>query len=117
MMPPASPWDALLRFSTPIRATRPTSEPPRQQEDTKLARLLAELSARDSATTLTLSVCCDLSSRQVWGLLKAPRAAGQVSYSEGRWTCNRDWRGAAVERAAALLRAHGWQVQAPGGTR
>lgn len=67
----------------------------------------------DSATTATLCVCCDLDSRQVWGLLKAPRERGQVKFAGGRWALNDNYRGAAVERAAELLRSRGWTVNPP----
>jgi hypothetical protein len=83
---------------------------------TKLGSLLDALAARDSATTTTLCACCELDSRQVWGLLKAPRAMGRVRFEAGRWSLNPDYRGAAVERAAELLRARGWTVIPPEGS-
>ena len=96
----ATPWDALLRH--PAIRLRPDAEPGAQdaRQGTKLARVLAELAQLDNIPTLALCVRCDLERRQVWGLLKAPRAAGQVTFSAGRWALNRDWRGRDIERAA-----------------
>lgn len=114
MNTPASPWDVLLR------GPRIRIQPDRAEQDAdvkagcKLARLLDELGQRDSATTLTLCACAELSSRQVWGLLKGPREIGQVRYAEGRWSLVRGFAGRRVERAAALLRAQGWHVVPPG---
>lgn len=112
----ASPWDALLRPHRPIRLHTAEPEPDAPQQarpGTKVARLLAELAEVESATTLSLCVRTDLDVRQVWGLLKAPRTAGQVRFSAGRWALNRDWRGRDIERAAALLRGAGWRVMPP----
>lgn len=109
----ASPWAALLS-GEPIRLT-PSSEAvePLLRSGTKLSGLLALLAERDSATTHTLSVCADLTSRQVWGLLKAPRDFGQVRFDAGRWSLVREFAGRDVERATALLRDLGWRVEAP----
>ena len=113
----ATPWDALLRRPLePIRlrpspADQDGSQRPR--EGTKLARLLAELAQVETATTLSLCVRAELDARQVWGLLKTPRDTGQVSFSGGRWTLNRAWRGREIERAAAVLRQAGYTVIEP----
>lgn len=112
----ASPWDALLRPHRPIRLHTAEPEPDAPQHarpGTKVARLLDELAQVDSVSTLALCVRAELEPRQVWGLLKAARAAGQVTFSAGRWALNRDWRGRDIERAAALLRDAGWRVTAP----
>ena len=109
----ASPWDALLR-SRPIRLQ--TDDDPEAQgakAGTKLASILAELAEVDSATTLSLCARTELDARQVWGLLKNPRKAGQVRFEAGRWSLNRDWNGRDIERAARLLRDAGWTVRAP----
>lgn len=113
---PASPWDALLRPHRPIRLHTAEPEPDARQQarpGTKVARLLDELAQADSMPTLSLCVRCDMTPAQIWGLLKAPRAAGQVSFRDGRWALNRDWRGRDIERAAALLRDAGWTVKPP----
>ena len=109
----ATPWDCLLR--QPPQRMSPRVDPDEQmaQPGTKLARLLAVLAERGSCTTLTLSACTDLESRQVWGLLKAPRAIGQVEFVDGRWQLVHGFAGRDVERAAALLRDLGWRVLPP----
>lgn len=114
-MPPraASPWDVLLqaprnRAPVPAAAAAESARP-----GTKLAALLAELAQTDSTTTLALAVRADLTPRQVWGLLKDPRATGQVTFSAGRWALNAEWQGRDVERAAELLRSKGWRVTPP----
>lgn len=110
--PVAGPWDALLR-ARPYRAPAAASEAPGAKAGTKLAALLAVLAERGSATTLTLAVCVELETRQVWGLLKGPREIGQVNFDNGRWSLAAGFHGREVERAAALLRARGWRVEAP----
>lgn len=100
---------------------RPTRLPAQLSDDdgatrqgtTKTARLLAELADRTDADTITLGACTELSCQQVWGLLKAPRACGQVRFEAGRWSLVRDWAGRDVERAAKLLRELGWRVERP----
>jgi hypothetical protein len=109
---PASPWDALLR-GTPVPLRDESADAPDTKPGTKLAGLLAELAGRTDATTLTLSVCCDLTSRQVSGLLKAPRECGQVRFDGGRWSLVREFAGRDVERAVQLLRDRGWRVEPP----
>lgn len=108
----ASPWDALLRPQQ-RRLMEPGAAPDARQPSTKVATLLALLAERDSATTLTLSVCADLTSRQVWGLLKAPLDFGQVHFADGRWSLSRSFAGRDIERAATLLRSKGWRVAPP----
>jgi hypothetical protein len=116
-MKQASPWDALLkvppqRISQPVPKEDGGAKPP-----TRTAELLAVLGQREDATTLQLAVCTDLTPRQVWGLLKQPRAIGQVRFEGDRWSLVREFAGRDVERAAALLRARGWRVEPPGGIR
>jgi hypothetical protein len=112
----AGPWDQLLRLP-PLRIEpRGESVEPPARAGTKLAGLLAELAARElRPTTLTLALCADLTPRQVWGLLKQPRAIGQVRFEGGRWSLVREFAGRDVERAAALLRDLGWRVERPSG--
>lgn len=114
---PATPWDALLR-TRPVRRPKPlpaSAAALQAQPGTKLAGLLAELERHRSMPTLALAVTVDLTPNQVWGLLKCPRDRGQVSFDGGRWSLNRDWPGADVMRAAALLRSKGWVVEPPEG--
>lgn len=110
----ASPWDALLRARPMRLRTGDATEPVEPKPATKLSILLAELAEVRSATTASLCVRAELDSRQVWGLLKAPRDAGQVRFIDGRWSLNADWQGRDIERAAKLLRDAGWTVRAPG---
>jgi hypothetical protein len=113
----ASPWDALLD-GPPIRLQQRVEDPTTSaRAGTKLSHLLAELASARSANTLTLAVCCDLTPRQVWGLLKARRAAGQVRFEDGRWSMVESFpagpQALAIERAAQLLRMNGWEVSPP----
>jgi hypothetical protein len=115
-MTPASPWDALLRHPRSIRMTPVASDLPdcdAPRSNGKTAALLAELARVDSLPTVTLGALCELETRHVWGLLKAPRARGQVFFEAGRWRLNREWHGTEIERAAALLRDAGWTVREP----
>lgn len=111
----ASPWDALLRNRRPIRlccgdAAVAVDE---ARPGSKLAALLAALQELGSPSTLALALQADLTPRQVWGLLKAPRTDGRVRFAAGRWELVPDYPGADVARAAALLRAKGWRVMPP----
>ena len=107
----ATPWDALLRCGPQRMTPRAEDSAMEARSGTKLAGLLAELAECGSATTLSLAVRADLTPRQVWGLLKAPRAIGQVRFEGGRWKLVCGFRGRDIERAAALLRRHGWRVE------
>lgn len=112
----ASPWDALLRTPRSIRITPVTDEPAAHDglhAAGKTHALLSALVDADSLPTVSLGALCELETRQVWGLLKAPRARGQVFFNAGRWSLNRDWHGNDIERAAALLRDAGWIVRKP----
>lgn len=109
----AGPWDALL-FTRPQRMTpRADDGATEARAGTKLSALLAELALCGTANTLTLAVRAELDPRQVWGLLKAPRAMGQVRFEAGRWELVAGFAGRDVERAATLLRARGWHVEPP----
>lgn len=108
----ASPWDALLRVQR-HRSAPAQHHQPAARTGTKLAGLLDLLRERDSATTLTLSVCADLTPRQVWGLLKQPRVIGQVHFEAGRWSLREDFPGHDVQRAIKLLQDRGYVVEAP----
>jgi hypothetical protein len=106
----------LLRTPRSIRITAITDEPAacdEPQSAGKTRALLSALAEADSLPTVSLGALCELETRQVWGLLKAPRARGQVFFNAGRWSLNRDWHGNDIERAAALLRDAGWTVRKP----
>lgn len=106
-------WDALLKAAPSTRRVDLKTEGGQVKPATKLEVLLHELRQRDSATTLTLAVCAELTTNQVWGLLKNPRAIGQVRFDGERWSLVPEFAGRDVERAAALLREHGWRVEPP----
>jgi hypothetical protein len=112
----ASPWDVLLRAPRYCRA-QPADEAstPARRQGTKLAGLLALLAESSSLPTLALAVRADLTPNQVWGLLKQPRALGQVTFEDGRWTLVRDFAGNDVVRAVQLLQDKGWRCTPPAG--
>lgn len=112
----ASPWDALLKLREPI-TLQSFSAPHLHQHQplesgTKLALVLNAIGA-DHRTTLSLAISCDLTTNQVWGLLKAPRADGQVNFDGERWSQVLAYPGRDVMRAARLLRSKGWIVEPP----
>ena len=104
----ASPWAALLNPPTQWIDVDCDDQP-----GTKLAGLLRQLSDRADATTSELASFAGMTSRQVWGLLKAPRACGQVQFANGRWSLAPDFHGRDVQRAITLLRNLGWRVEPP----
>jgi len=119
----AGPWDALLGMSgrRRLHAVHPAEDDADSSGSTssntssssKVAILLAELATVGSLPTAALGSRCDLDSRQVWGLLKTPRDAGQVVFEGGRWALTRDYPGREIQRAVKLLQARGWHVQPP----
>jgi hypothetical protein len=80
---------------------------------TKLASLLRQMSGLPGDTSSELASLAGMTSRRVWGLLKAPRDYGQVQFADGRWSLASDWHGRDVQRAIALLRNRGWRVEPP----
>lgn len=107
----ATPWDALLR-AEPRRCDAPAPvDADAAKASTKLAGLLDLLREHDASPTLTLALCSDLTPRQVWGLLKQPRAIGQVCFEDGRWSLCKNFPGRDVQRAIELLRSKGYQVR------
>ena len=81
----------------------------------------------DEGPTRTADICraLDLTSRQVWGMLKEPLRTGKVTYECGMWARHTqeitDWlsaideaeRAAAEADAVALLTRRGWTCIAP----
>lgn len=108
----AGVWDALMRAPRCSLSPGP-DDSTEARGGSKLAGLLAELATVESLPTGALGARCDLDSRQVWGLLKAPRAAGQVQFDGKRWALAPDFPGRDVQRAVELLRARGWRVTPP----
>lgn len=82
---------------------------------TTTAKLIHLLSCCGPMTTAELGEAVGLSTRLVWGLLKGPRARGQVRWQDSLWSLDLDYPGSDVLRAAALLRANGWQLTPPPG--
>lgn len=110
----ASPWDALLNVRHPVRLSESraaaASEP---KPTTKTAALLELLARSPRMTTLAVAFEADLTPNQVWGLLKDPRGAGEVTYEGGRWDVVANFPGRDVQRAVPLLRRKGWTVEPP----
>ncbi|MFY7940041.1 MAG: hypothetical protein ACOVOX_03950 [Burkholderiaceae bacterium] len=108
----ASPWDVLLKAPA-IRLGHAEHVLADCDQGGKLATLLAILVSSKSLPTNALAARAEMNSRQIWGLLKAPRAAGQVVFNAGRWALVPDYPGRDVQRAADLLRSKGWHVEPP----
>lgn len=93
------------------RRTNPPGRPARAQ--TKVARLLARLE-QGPATAHELAVIAHVDDRfHVAGLLKHHRASGRVLLEKNVYQLNPTFSDPAIWRAAELLRAAGWKVEAP----
>lgn len=101
------PFAELVRVVSRPRALEPITG-----AENKTAALFDCL-RQGNYTTPELGAACGLSSRQVWGLLRAPLESGRVVRIGDAWAINHEWRSQQVVQAAALLRAHGWEVKAP----
>lgn len=102
-----NPFAALIREPAP-RVVRDIAP------DSSLTRTLLHLiDCNGPMSTNELADAGAMTSKQVWGLLKAPRALGQVRYVECLWELDRDFPGADVVRACELLRDKGWKVTPP----
>lgn len=75
--------------------------------------LLRILSISGSLPTQELAERADMTSKQVWGLLKTSLRVGRVVCAHGRWLLVPDFPGCDVARAVELLRRKGWLVQPP----
>lgn len=105
-----SPFADLVRVATAQRPRRAASAP---VASTRTASLLHLLDVNGPMSSAELADAACMPTRLVWGLLKAPRANGQVRYAAALWELNRDFPGADVLRAVALLTSHGWLVEPP----
>lgn len=95
-------------------ADRPAPTPsPAEYPDTLTGRLLALIDEHGPVATWVLMENLNLTSRQVWGLLKVPRERGQVRNDERGWSLNPDYLGHDVALAVDLLRSKGWTVTPP----
>lgn len=83
--------------------------------DGKKAAHLIGLLEQSPRSTAALAEAAGLTIRQVWGLLKYHRARGTVSFDpdSGIWQTKNAPERAAIQRAAALLRANGWTLKEP----
>lgn len=102
-----NPFDQLIQL-----ADRPAPAPA-DHPDTLTGRLLALIEAHGRISTAVLADAANVTSRQVWGLLKVPRQRRQVRYDERGWSLNSDYLGHGVALAVELLRSKGWTVTPP----
>lgn len=114
-----NPFDQLIRLAEGRRVRpRMPARVPRAQASTKVGTLLGYLHAAGPASTTTLGSLLDVDSHIVWGLLKAPRARGEVHFAGGLWAVAEGYDPELrqdLQAAAQLLRANGWSVQPPNG--
>lgn len=78
-----------------------------------LANLLDLLNRCVALSTADLAAGSGLTTKLVWGLLKNPRARGQVSFSGGLWALTPDYIPPAQANAVKLLRDAGWHCSPP----
>lgn len=115
-----NPFEQLLRAaSAPAAATSGRALPrqaaaARASGTTITSHLLQLLQANGPMSTAEICDAAALTSRQVWGLLKTQRNYGRVTYDGRAWALASPAPSAGEEQAAALLRAKGWAVAAPG---
>lgn len=77
-------------------------------------KLLRLIDMNDALSSADLARATNLTTKQVWGLLKAYRAAGIVNFVHGLWSLNRDSISQReINAAVRLLRSHGYQVTEP----
>ena len=109
-----SPFSELLRVATATRTPRRTAPSVSiLSGNTHTSALLHLLECNGPMTTRELADATILHTRAVWGLLRVPKNFGQVKFADGLWELDREFAGNDVLRAAALLRAKGWRLEAP----
>lgn len=86
---------------------------PRGCGNTRTQELLDYISQHGMVTTKTLCGAFGISSRQVWGMLKAPRNAGKVTCFDGLWELSSAHDDRKVHEAVALLEGLGWSCFPP----
>jgi|JI6StandDraft_1071083.scaffolds.fasta_scaffold432413_1 hypothetical protein len=112
-----NPFDQLLRTATaaPKPLSRKASAVTARANGTTLtSHLLHLLDLNGPMSTAEIGEAANLTTRQVWGLLKSQRAHGLVTYEDQLWSLNRQASTLDEARAAAVLRAAGWTVVPPG---
>ena len=112
-----NPFDDVVRLATKTRPPLMRAPCSLTREGTYTAALLHLLDCNGPMMTAELASATMMDSRQVWGLLKGPREAGQVRFDDGLWELDRDFPGTNVLRAAELLRSRGWRVIEPTGAQ
>lgn len=88
----------------------------KEQHGSLTDTLLGLLDCNGPMTTRDLCDAVGLThTKLVWGLLKQHLDSGQVRYTAilKLWELNRDFPGRDVQRAADLLKSHGWTCIAP----
>lgn len=100
--------------------------PPLREGYSRTQALLDHIAEAGPISTVDLCHALDLTSRQVWGMLKQPRDTGKVTYEHGMWARTgheiADWQAeidgavmaAREAEAVALLTSRGWTCIKPG---
>ena len=99
--------------------------PPLREGYSRTQALLDHIADEGPISTADLCQALEITSRQVWGMLKQPLQAGKVAHDRGLWSRSaqtlNDWH-AAIDAAAmaereteavALLTSRGWTCVAP----
>ncbi|MDX9718154.1 MAG: hypothetical protein RBT67_12355 [Thauera sp.] len=98
---------------------------PLREGYSRTQELLDHIAGAAPISTADLCKALDLTSRQVWGMLKDPLQKGKVTHVRGMWARTAqevaDWqstldeaaRAAAEAEAVALLTSRGWTCIAP----
>lgn len=111
-MSTANPFSALLEHAHAQHAKVLTSPSLVGRSHTK--KLLRLIDMNGALSSADLARATNLTTKQVWGLLKAHRAAGIVIFVHGLWSLNRDAVSKReINAAVSLLRRHGYQVIEP----
>lgn len=100
--------------AAPYHAAGPATLPATPLDaSTTAGFLLQQLASCGPMTSAELAESAQLNTRLVWGLLKAARARGQVTFDGALWRLSLHWQPEPIAQAASLLRAAGWHVQPP----
>ena len=108
----AGPFAQLVQCATQRRQVRRATRAS-YESSSATGGLLHLLDCNGPMTSAELADAQFLTTRKVWGLLKNARSIGQVTHRDGLWALDVDFPGTDVLKAAALLRARGWTVEAP----
>jgi len=112
--------------SSAQRVTAEAAIPPLREGYSRTQALLDHIADAGPISTADLCEALDITSRQVWGMLKDKVKAGAVTHERGMWARTAqevaDWQAAIDEavmakqeaEAVALLTRRGWTCIAPG---